>query len=116
MTLIRNTNTPEAIEFWRAIDEIAASMKQWPAWMKSGIVLNPVNFETYPPENSSMSNTASPPNEMVEVPKDLLTGIYAYLRGSLPTHKALGGHEDRKRLQKQVKTILESKKQDKATP
>jgi hypothetical protein len=45
--LIRNTADKESRDFWQAVDRIADSVKDAPAWQKAGIALNPRNFETY---------------------------------------------------------------------
>ena len=46
----RNTTDPEAVAFWAAVDKIAESAKNKPAWMKAGVDINPDQFETYAPE------------------------------------------------------------------
>lgn len=34
IVLKRQMDTPERIAFWKAVDEIAARVEKWPAWMR----------------------------------------------------------------------------------
>ena len=48
--LIRNTSTPEAAKFWEYVKRTADEAKDYPDWMRAGIVLNDRNFVTYAAE------------------------------------------------------------------
>jgi hypothetical protein len=52
--LIRNMDDEESAAFWRFVDEVAAEMRNAPAWMKAGIVLDPRHYETFRDEDPSM--------------------------------------------------------------
>jgi len=58
--LIRNTSDPESAAFWRAVEKSAATLRNAPAWMKAGIILNDRNFETFPPEEDPPSPSKLP--------------------------------------------------------
>ena len=60
--LIRNTSDPKSAAFWRAVEESAAAMRDAPAWMKAGIVLNPQHYETYGPVDDD-APPARPPRK-----------------------------------------------------
>jgi hypothetical protein len=48
--LIRDKSTPERRAFWDSIKKTAEEIKDWPAWKRAGININPDNFRTYEPE------------------------------------------------------------------
>jgi hypothetical protein len=37
--LVRNLSNPESVAFWQAVERSAATVKDLPAWVKSGVVL-----------------------------------------------------------------------------
>jgi hypothetical protein len=50
MKLVRDKSTPERRAFWDSIKKTAEEIKDWPAWKRAGININPDNFRTYDPE------------------------------------------------------------------
>ena len=61
--LIRNTSDPESAAFWRDVEKSAALVRNAPAWMKAGIVLNPQNFETFGPVDDDEHPSSEPPRK-----------------------------------------------------
>jgi hypothetical protein len=50
MTKKSSSETDDAAAFWESVERTAKEVRTWPSWMRAGVVVDPVNFVTFMPD------------------------------------------------------------------